>query len=256
MNSQTMLVDTNWDLVSMTFSDVKELFNPQTFATCTIPFLLLADTKLDDAMIISCVDLGLSVSAVQENTDIDDLELYRAFILQNSLPREWGCRGNRCIRSSCWAGKEQQQWLFLHLWQWSYICIEHRRLTKEALDSKQKVDEGSSMSKNQKVGEVFAGGKAVQLLQSDIRQFSRKKILKTKEVRSVAMAMVKELNLTTSCREKKSPKEGYIYIKIQRGQWGFRRNRLLDQNWKSLRNRLRSPLSFRGVLRGDDQLWM
>ena len=98
------------------------------------------------------------------------------------------------------------------------ICIEHRRLTKEALDSKQKVDEGSSMSKNQKVGDVFAGGTEVQLLQSDIRQFSRKKILKTKEVRSVAMAMVKELNLTTSCREKKSPKEGYIYIKIQRGQ--------------------------------------
>ena len=55
-----MLVDINYELVSMTFSEAKELFNPQSITT--MPFLLSADVKP-----LACVGLGLSaVSAVQE----------------------------------------------------------------------------------------------------------------------------------------------------------------------------------------------
>ena len=71
-----MIVDLNRELVPLTYSDAKDLFSPQLIAIT--PFMLLADAKPDDATIVACVDLGLSVSAVQENAD--ELEVYRAYI--------------------------------------------------------------------------------------------------------------------------------------------------------------------------------
>ena len=69
----------------VSFTDAKELFFSATIAVNPFVFLLLADAPPDDATIPTCIDFGLSLNAVQEN--VEDLELYRSFILKQMMLR-------------------------------------------------------------------------------------------------------------------------------------------------------------------------
>ena len=81
MNSPTAIVDMSREPVIVSFMDAKELFSPATIAVN--PFLLLADATPDEATIPTCVDFGISLSAVQENAG--DLDLYRAFVAKQMM---------------------------------------------------------------------------------------------------------------------------------------------------------------------------
>lgn len=195
MNSQTMIVDLNRELVPLTYSDAKDLFSPQLIAIT--PFMLLVDAKPDDATIVACVDLGLSVSAVQENAD--ELEVYRAYIARQ-FALKMSVQGAQVFAVKLLGGDGATVLAFPSL---AKTVLESRKQEKERREGKQSAEEGGS-TKNQEVGETLAVGKEGPLLQSDIRQFSGKKAPKAKEPRSV----VKDVNIPKKKvqRKDKEPK--------------------------------------------------
>ena len=203
MNSQTMLVDINRELVSLTFSDAKDLFSPQSIAIT--PFLLLADAKPDDATIIACVDLGLSVSAVQENAD--DLDVYRSYIARQ-FALKMSVQGAQVYAVKLLGGEGATAVAFPSL---ANTILENRRQGKELLEGKQRAEEGGSTTKSQEVGEMLTAGREGSLLQLDIRQFSGKRTPKAKEARSI----VKELNIPKKRKVQRKDKEPKRAVGVQ-----------------------------------------
>ena len=203
MNSQTMLVDINRELVSLTFSDAKDLFNPQSIAIT--PFLLLADAKPDDATIIACVDLGLSVSAVQEN--VDELDVYRSYIARQ-FALKMSVQGAQVYAVKLLGGEGATAVAFPSL---ANTILENRRQGKELLEGKQRAEEGGSTTKSQEVGETLTAGREGSLLQSDIRQFLGKRTPKAKEARSI----VKELNIPKKRKVQRKDKEPKRAVGVQ-----------------------------------------
>ena len=198
-----MIVDLNRELVPLTYSDAKDLFSPQLIAIT--PFMLLADAKPDDATIVACVDLGLSVSAVQENAD--ELEVYRAYIARQ-FALKMSVQGAQVFAVKLLGGEGATVLAFPSL---AKTVLESRKQEKERREGKQRAEEGGSTTKDQEVGETLAVGKEGALLQSDIRQFSGKKAPKAKEPRSI----VKALNIPKKKKVQRKEKEPKRAVGVQ-----------------------------------------
>ena len=167
MNSPTAIVDMSREPVIVSFMDAKELFSPATIAVN--PFLLLADATPDEATIPTCVDFGISLSAVQENAG--DLDLYRAFVAKQMMLK-MSVQG-AVVYVVKLLGKEGSMALAFP----SLVkqLLEEKKRCAEVAEAKEPPKEVEGLGEQAGKKEASDTQQQGTLQQSDIRQFSKKK---------------------------------------------------------------------------------